>query len=94
MTPESGTKAPANALKNVVLPAPLGPTIPMASFDRISKLTFFNTETAPKFLIIPSASKPSDLLGAISFSHSFYELYRRKTLSTGTFLSVAFSVIT
>src|ERR1700733_10674947 len=59
--PASGLNAPTRTLKNVVLPAPFGPTMPTASLWRMVKFTPSRTVSAWKRLQIPVAESTESL---------------------------------
>ena len=54
--PCDGTK-PLRRSKSVVFPAPLGPIIPMISFDLTSKVTELTAKIPPKLRVISSISR-------------------------------------
>src|SRR5438874_925351 len=60
--PAFGCCAPARTLSSVVLPAPLGPTMPTASSGPSAKCTSWRTTSAPKRLPTPIA----DRIGVLS----------------------------
>src|SRR5277367_6123247 len=55
--PSDGRRAPERMFRSVVLPAPLGPTMPIASPAPTAKSTPSSTTRAPKRLWIPAAAR-------------------------------------
>src|SRR5712691_9284114 len=55
--PAFGCRKPARTLSSVVLPAPLGPTMPTASSPRTAKSTSCRTTSEPKRFRAPTAAR-------------------------------------
>src|SRR5579862_5536308 len=55
--PSDGAIVPASTLSSVVLPAPLGPTMPIASPGPTAKSTPSSAASAPKVLRTPTAAR-------------------------------------
>src|SRR5438309_9451690 len=65
MLPLSGASEPASTLSSVVLPAPLGPTIPTASAGLRARVTPSSTASAPKRLRTATAARTGSVLASI-----------------------------
>src|SRR6185437_6071057 len=87
--PASGRCEPAITLSRVVLPAPLGPTMPTASTTPTEKYTPSSTTSAPNRFLTPTAAS-----SAVPSDSVIYALYAFSLPWIGTFGSSECSQIT